>query len=52
MSTRLTGAQKNHEYEVMNAQKKKTDAYEQIGFSGKLDEYKTTGAQKSYVSTR
>ena len=45
----MTGAQKSHEYEMTDAQKKKTDAYEPMD-SQKTREYKMTGAQK--MSTR
>ena len=47
MSTRCTGAQKSHEYEMTGAQKKKIDAYKMNG-SQKTREYKMTGAQKSH----
>ena len=41
----MTDAQKSHEYEVTDVQKKKTDVYEPMD-SQKTREYKTTGAQK------
>ena len=43
----MTDAQKSHEYEVMDAQKKKIDAYKMKG-SQKTCEYKMMGAQKNH----
>ena len=55
----MTGAQKSHEYEVMDAQKKKIDAnklmdsqkidaYKLMDSQKKIDAYEMTGAQKSH----